>query len=107
MDDNIIRLEIPLKYPDTIRVTFVPDLPGPLVGPLRSVCYKDTQLPGLIDLDWIHGHLARTTVSVGPDRVKVWVTINLAQEVYLPFIYTSRRLTSEHSHFIYTSHQRC
>jgi len=33
--DNIIRLELPLKYPETIRVTFIPDLPGPLVGPLE------------------------------------------------------------------------
>lgn len=40
----------------------------------------ETQLPGLIDLDWIHGHLARTIVSVGPDRVKVWATIDLAKE---------------------------
>ncbi|OJA16765.1 hypothetical protein AZE42_10374 [Rhizopogon vesiculosus] len=30
MDENIIRLELPLKHPKTIRVTFIPDLPGPL-----------------------------------------------------------------------------
>ncbi|OJA12238.1 hypothetical protein AZE42_12542, partial [Rhizopogon vesiculosus] len=30
MDENIIRLELSLKYPETIRVTFIPDLPGPL-----------------------------------------------------------------------------
>ncbi|KAG1765337.1 hypothetical protein EDD22DRAFT_951152 [Suillus occidentalis] len=29
-DDNLIRLELPLKYPETIRVTFIPDVPGPL-----------------------------------------------------------------------------
>ncbi|OJA15129.1 hypothetical protein AZE42_11429 [Rhizopogon vesiculosus] len=30
MDENIIRLELPLRYPETIRVTFIPDLLGPL-----------------------------------------------------------------------------
>ncbi|KAG2745612.1 hypothetical protein P692DRAFT_20741293 [Suillus brevipes Sb2] len=30
MHGNIIRLELPLKYPETIRVTFEPDFPGPL-----------------------------------------------------------------------------
>ncbi|KAG1830379.1 hypothetical protein EV424DRAFT_291247 [Suillus variegatus] len=29
-EDNTIRLELPLKYPETICVTFIPDLPGPL-----------------------------------------------------------------------------
>ncbi|KAG1828066.1 hypothetical protein EV424DRAFT_1387059, partial [Suillus variegatus] len=29
-EDNTIRLELPLKYPETIRVTFIPDVPGPL-----------------------------------------------------------------------------
>jgi hypothetical protein len=31
-EDNTIRLELPLKYPETIRITFIPDTPGPLVG---------------------------------------------------------------------------
>ncbi|OAX31845.1 hypothetical protein K503DRAFT_787575 [Rhizopogon vinicolor AM-OR11-026] len=28
--ENIICLELPLKYPETMRVTFIPDLSGPL-----------------------------------------------------------------------------
>jgi hypothetical protein len=30
-EDNTIRLELPLKYPETIHITFIPDFPGPLV----------------------------------------------------------------------------
>ncbi|KAG0694715.1 hypothetical protein DFH29DRAFT_1006099 [Suillus ampliporus] len=45
----------------------------------------DTQLPRLIDLDCIHGHLARTTVSIGADGVKVWATIDLAKESFHSF----------------------
>ncbi|KAG1826357.1 hypothetical protein EV424DRAFT_1345673 [Suillus variegatus] len=43
---------------------------------------SDTQIPTIIDLDCIHGHLARTTVSIGADQVKVWATINLAKESF-------------------------
>ncbi|KAG0701855.1 hypothetical protein DFH29DRAFT_999846 [Suillus ampliporus] len=36
---------------------------------------QDTQLPALIDLDWITGQVAMTTVSIGDTRTKVWATI--------------------------------
>jgi hypothetical protein len=39
----------------------------------------DTQLPSLIDLQCIHGHLACTVVSIGEYQEKVWATINLAK----------------------------
>jgi len=32
MDDNIIWLELPLKYPETIQMTFIPEFPGLLVS---------------------------------------------------------------------------
>jgi len=38
---------------------------------------EDTQLPTFIDLDWITGRLAMTTVSLGDARTKVWATILL------------------------------
>ncbi|KAG2066522.1 hypothetical protein BDR04DRAFT_1106604 [Suillus decipiens] len=39
LEDNIIRLELPLKYPETIRVTFIPDVPGPLtIEIIPSTC---------------------------------------------------------------------
>lgn len=37
----------------------------------------ETQLPRLIDPDWINSQLAMTTVSVGVKKTKVWVTIDL------------------------------
>lgn len=33
---------------------------------------RETQLPSLINPDWIIGHLGMTTVSIGKDRTKVW-----------------------------------
>lgn len=36
---------------------------------------KDTQLPALIDLDWITGRLAMAMVSVSDAQTKVWATI--------------------------------
>jgi hypothetical protein len=39
----------------------------------------DSQLPPLINLDWIQGQLAMTMVSIGPERHKVWATIDLAK----------------------------
>ncbi|KAG1795237.1 hypothetical protein EV424DRAFT_1448435, partial [Suillus variegatus] len=36
-EDNTIRLELPLKYPETIRVTFIPDVPGPLTIEINPV----------------------------------------------------------------------
>ncbi|KAG1769495.1 hypothetical protein EV702DRAFT_1202903 [Suillus placidus] len=38
---------------------------------------RETQLPSLINPDWIVGHLGMTTVSIGKDRTKVWATIDL------------------------------
>ena len=35
MDDHTIRLKLPLKYLEMIRVTFVPDFPGPIVSCLN------------------------------------------------------------------------
>lgn len=40
---------------------------------------NETRLPPLIDLDWIHSPLALTTVSIGPERQKVWATVDLAK----------------------------
>lgn len=38
-EDNTIRLELPLKYPETIRITFIPDIPGPLtIEIIPSTC---------------------------------------------------------------------
>ncbi|KAG2046041.1 hypothetical protein BDR06DRAFT_977775 [Suillus hirtellus] len=38
-EDNTIRLELPLKYPETIRITFIPDVPGPLtIEIIPSTC---------------------------------------------------------------------
>ncbi|KIK79290.1 hypothetical protein PAXRUDRAFT_769942, partial [Paxillus rubicundulus Ve08.2h10] len=45
---------------------------GEYVGP-------DSQLPQLIDLDWMQSLLGRTTVSLGDDRRKAWATIDLAK----------------------------
>ncbi|KIJ11914.1 hypothetical protein PAXINDRAFT_15245 [Paxillus involutus ATCC 200175] len=42
---------------------------------------KDTQLPALISPQWICGHLALKTVSIGANRIKVWATIDLAKAV--------------------------
>jgi hypothetical protein len=39
----------------------------------------DTQIPSLIDLDWIHSQLAMATVAIGTSRQKVWATIDLAK----------------------------
>ncbi|KAG2144215.1 hypothetical protein DEU56DRAFT_910570 [Suillus clintonianus] len=47
-EDNTIRLEIPLKYPETIRVTFIPDVPGPLtieLIPSTCTCTKSPETP--------------------------------------------------------------
>jgi hypothetical protein len=40
---------------------------------------QDASLPAFIDPDWIKGHLAMTTVSIGQSRTKVWATIDLAK----------------------------
>ena len=39
----------------------------------------DARLPHLIDPRWINGQLARTTVSIGSTRTKVWATVDLAK----------------------------
>ena len=39
----------------------------------------ESQLPSLVDLDWISNLLALTVVSVGEDRRKVWATVDLAK----------------------------
>ncbi|KAG0694716.1 hypothetical protein DFH29DRAFT_1083716 [Suillus ampliporus] len=46
--DNVIRLELPLKYPETIRITFIPDVPGPLtieIIPSTSTTTKPPDTP--------------------------------------------------------------
>lgn len=40
---------------------------------------QDTQLPPLINPEWIYSQLALTTVSIGESRQKVWATIDLAK----------------------------
>lgn len=52
---------------------------------------QETQLPCLIDLDWIFGQLGMTTVSIGEDRTKVWATIDLSK-VCLRLIQSTQRL---------------
>ncbi|KAG1799983.1 hypothetical protein EV424DRAFT_1371499 [Suillus variegatus] len=47
-EDNTIRLELPLKYPETIRVTFIPDVPGPLtieIVPSTCTTTKSPETP--------------------------------------------------------------
>ena len=39
----------------------------------------DARLPHLIDPHWINRQLARTTVSIGSTRTKVWATVDLAK----------------------------
>ena len=39
----------------------------------------ESQLPSLVDLDWIGNLLALTVVSVREDRRKVWATVDLAK----------------------------
>jgi hypothetical protein len=40
---------------------------------------RDTQLPLLIDPDWIVGQLGMTTVSLGDNRIKVWASIEISK----------------------------
>ncbi|KAG2066534.1 hypothetical protein BDR04DRAFT_1121077 [Suillus decipiens] len=42
-------------------------------------CDRDTQLPLLIDPDWIVGQLGMTTVSLGDSRTKVWASIEIVK----------------------------
>ena len=51
--------------------------------------YRDhnAQYPALIAPEWINGQLARTTVSIGENRAKVWATIDLAKVCTLNAIY--------------------
>ncbi|KAG1820747.1 hypothetical protein EV424DRAFT_1402207, partial [Suillus variegatus] len=47
-EDNTIRLELPLKYPETICVTFIPDVPGPLtieIVPSTCTTTKSPETP--------------------------------------------------------------
>ncbi|KAG1778444.1 hypothetical protein EV702DRAFT_1044728 [Suillus placidus] len=45
-EDNTIRLELPLKYLETIRVTFIPDTPGPLtIEIIPSTCGSTAKSP--------------------------------------------------------------
>ncbi|KAG1782445.1 hypothetical protein EV702DRAFT_1231871 [Suillus placidus] len=45
-EDNTIRLELPLKYPETIRVTFIPDTPGSLtIEIIPSTCGSTAKSP--------------------------------------------------------------
>jgi hypothetical protein len=39
----------------------------------------DAAFPAFINPDWIKGHLAMSTVSIGQSRIKVWATIDLAK----------------------------
>ncbi|KIK39336.1 hypothetical protein CY34DRAFT_14447 [Suillus luteus UH-Slu-Lm8-n1] len=46
--DNTIRLELPFKYPETIRVMFIPDIPGPLtieIVPSTCTIMKSPDMP--------------------------------------------------------------
>lgn len=40
---------------------------------------RDTQLPHLIDPDWVTGQLAMMTVSIGESKTKVWATIDISK----------------------------
>ena len=40
---------------------------------------SDTDFPAFVDPDWIKGHIAMTTVSIGESRTKVWATVDLAK----------------------------
>ncbi|KAG1718461.1 hypothetical protein EDB19DRAFT_1920545 [Suillus lakei] len=40
---------------------------------------RNTQLPELINPDWIVGQLAMTTVSIGENKIKAWASINLSK----------------------------
>jgi hypothetical protein len=38
---------------------------------------EDEELPPLIDLMWIKGHLGRSVVTVGESNTKIWATIGI------------------------------
>lgn len=40
---------------------------------------QETQLPHLIDPDWIFCQLGMTTVSIGEDKTKIWATVDLSK----------------------------
>lgn len=40
---------------------------------------NETQLPYLIDPDWIISQLGMSVVSIGRERTKVWATVDLAK----------------------------
>ncbi|KAG1732954.1 hypothetical protein EDB19DRAFT_1831114 [Suillus lakei] len=46
---------------------------------LGEYCDHDTQLPLLIDPDWIVRQLGMTTVSLGDSRTKVWASIEIVK----------------------------
>lgn len=42
---------------------------------------QDTQLPQLIDLDWLRCLLGMTVISIGKERRKVWATVDLSKVI--------------------------
>jgi len=48
---------------------------------------QESQLPSLIDLDWICNLVALTVVSVGEDGHKVWAMVDLAKVRSVTILY--------------------
>jgi hypothetical protein len=59
---------------------------------------QESRLPGLIDPEWIHGHVALTTVSLFEGDQKAWATIDLAK-VSLSFIFDTKVTTQSRFEF--------
>lgn len=59
---------------------------------------RDTQLPPLINPDWIVGQLAMTTVSLGASRTKVWASIEIIKvSVFLGLCSTQSNIWLQYS----------
>jgi len=71
------------ERPHTIADSFVISRPSTDVNvhlwDLGEYQERHADFPLFIDPDWIKGHLAMTTVSIGRNRTKVWATVDLAK----------------------------
>lgn len=52
---------------------------------MEEYLHPEAGVPSLIDLAWIQGQLALTTVSIGCDKVKVWAMVDLAKVCILGY----------------------
>ena len=59
----------------------------------------ETGVPSLVDPAWVKGQLARSTISIGHDKAKVWATIDLAKVCYVDMFRNTYILTLSCSNF--------